>query len=165
MAHGHSRAQSFWRWTRSTKGLGVVVLVMPSVVAPARLARAALAPALSLLQRDSAPASTQQATQHLAQASDALYRAELEARTEQAATHGIYLALEQLGRAVTLLSAASAGGQHAALPSVQHAVFILTPVARAARRPRHGEVLSRELSDEERRQLESGPRSRRSSRF
>ena len=138
---------------------------MPSVAAPARLARAALAPALSLLQRESAPASSQQVTQYLAQASDALYRAELEARTEQAATHGIYLALEQLGRAVTLLSAVSAGSQHAALPSVQQAVSILVPVARAARRPRRRQVMSRELSDEERRQLGGGPRSRRSSRF
>ncbi|HYO94199.1 MAG TPA: hypothetical protein VER33_06790, partial [Polyangiaceae bacterium] len=112
-----------------------------SVLVPAAQARALLASALELLQRDRAPhASVTLAVSQVAAASTYLYQAEAKARTLQAALQGIRAAAEHLDAALRALNGLRAGRPdcEVAAAAIARASALLYPIVQASLRQRRG---------------------------
>lgn len=123
-----------------------------SVLVPAAQARALLASALELLQRDRAPhASVTLAVSQVAAASTYLYQAEAKARTLQAALQGIRAAAEHLDAALRALNGLRAGRPdcEVAAAAIARASALLYPIVQASLRQRRGVHFAHQLTAED----------------
>jgi Tfp pilus assembly protein PilZ len=130
-----------------------------SVLVPAAKARALLAGALELLQRDRGPSeSLAQAVSEVAAASSHLYRAQAEARTLEAALHGIRAAAQKLDAALGALEGLRGGRADAdgAAGAIAQALAVLYPIVQATLRQRREVRFAHQLTLEDRAALRNG---------